>query len=316
MKTINTKYGFLSGFSSTELYPDGSLKECILSRYNTLTTPYGELVPQYENDGVRRRFTKSLSFFADGNLKSIALQNPAEIETSIGTFPAELLTFYESGRIKRLFPLNGKLSGFWNEADEYRLAQEFEFSFPFGGFNQKIIGVQFYETGAVKSITFWPKDWVRIQSPVGTIKVRNGISVYPEGSLKSLEPFQPTLVPTPIGAIEAYDVNAVGINGDINSLAFTSDGQVQGLLTSTAQITVTGEHHKFIHQPGLSPSLFDDEKMETVPLKIEFSAGKIRFPGDSSREYDLQLCNFTIRRAPISQSFCNGCSACISQGLL
>ena len=140
MESIQTKYGVLNGISSVEFYPDGSLKECILSALNRLATPYGELIPQYETDGIRRKYVKSLSFHQNGNLKSISFQKATIISTPLGAFPAELVIFYPGGEIKRLFPLNGKLSGFWSEEDEYQLAQEIEFSFSFGFFKQKVIG--------------------------------------------------------------------------------------------------------------------------------------------------------------------------------
>ena len=309
MKSAETPYGSVQGITSFELYSNGILKECVLNKANLLNTPYGALIPQYQNDGVRRKYVKSLSFYPDGNLKSISLQKAAAIQTSIGRFPAELVTFHPSGEVKRLFPLNGKISGFWSEGEEYQLAQEFEFNFPFGEYKRKIIGIQFYEHGAMKSLTFWPRDTVMLNSPVGPIETRIGFSLYPGGQLKTLEPAKPTLVPTPIGDIEAYNVDAVGIHGDTNSLGFAVDGKVTKLVTTTDQITVRGNHHQFIHQPGLKPSLFDDEKMDTVPLKIEFNGEQVRFDGMKSREYDVKQYSFAIRRALLTQNGCKGCSA-------
>lgn len=312
MKRVETLYGALQGIISFELYPDGSLKECVLGEANNLKTPYGDMVPQFQNDGLRRKYVKSLSFYPEGNLKSISLQKQVAFHTSIGTFPAELVTFHPNGGVKRLFPLNGKISGFWSEGEEYRLAPESEFHFPFGDFKRKIIGIQFYQNGAVKSLTFWPQDKVMLDSPVGLIETRIGFSLYPDGRLKSLEPAKPTLVPTPIGEMEAFNIDAVGIHGDINSLCFTADGKVKELVTSTDQITVTGRHQEFIYQPGLKPSLFDEEKMDTVPLKIEFKGDQVRFGGMESAWYDRKQYQFAIRRIPLSQNGCKGCSACIT----
>ncbi|HBF39950.1 MAG TPA: hypothetical protein DDW50_21925 [Firmicutes bacterium] len=314
MKNIDTKYGSLKGLSATEFYPDGTLKECILSQSNRIKTPYGDLIPQYQNDGVRRKYVKSLSFYQGGQLKSISLQKAALIQTSRGVFPAELVTFHPNGEVKRLFPLNGKISGFWSEGEEYKLAQEFEFHFPFGDFKRKIIGIQFYGNGAIKSMTFWPRDRVTVNSPIGLIEVRIGFSLYPGGQLKTLEPAKPTVAPTPIGEIDAFNISAVGIHGDTNSLGFTVEGKVESLVTSTDQITVIGNHQQFVYQPGLKPSLFDDEKMDTVPLAIEFDGERVCFGGLESAQYDVKDYNFAIRRIPLSQNGCSGCSACVTVG--
>jgi antitoxin component YwqK of YwqJK toxin-antitoxin module len=308
MRVVDTKYGILQGITLFELYSNGSLKECVLNKANLLRTPYGPLIPQYQNDGVRRKYVKSLSFYPDSTLKSISLQKAIKIQTSIGTFPAELVTFHPNGEIKRLFPVNGKISGFWSEEEEYQLAPELEFHFPFGAFKRKIIGIQFYENGAVKSLTFWPRDNVMLDSPVGPIETRIGFSLYPDGRLKTLEPAKPVSVPTPIGEIEVFNVDAVGIHGDTNSLGFTEDGKVRELVTSTEQIAVTRDHYQFVYQPGLKPSLFDDEKLDTVPLKIEFDEEHVRFGGLESARYDIKQYDFNLRRAPLSQNSCVGCS--------
>ena len=45
---------------------------------------------------------------------------------------AELVTFHADGSLRRVFPLNGKLSGYWTEADEGALAKAMELSTPLG----------------------------------------------------------------------------------------------------------------------------------------------------------------------------------------
>jgi len=99
-----------------------------------------------------------LSFYKSGNIKSISLEQQTEISTPIGIFPAELVTFYEDGSINSLFPLNGQISGFWSEEEEGELAQKYHFSFPFGDFYAKIIGLRFYPDGRVRSLILWPNE--------------------------------------------------------------------------------------------------------------------------------------------------------------
>ncbi len=307
MSEITTKYGELHGLVGLERYGDGGIKECTVNQPNELVTEYGVLVPQYENEGPRRKYGKSLSFYEDGQLKSIALQNQQPIKTAIGVFPAELITFYPSGTIRRLFPLNGKLSGFWSEANEYNLAQTFTFEFPFGSFTAKMISVHFYETGAVNSLTFWPAEKMIIQSPVGRVEVRNGLAFYPDGQLKSLEPRKPVRIATPIGELTAYHNQPVGVHGDRNSLVFASNGAVVSLLTTTNRITVIDRYNdtQTIYQPGRKRSLFNEEMLEVIPLAIEFTESTIKFNQQLGHCYQLSQYRFEVTELPdLPQSSC------------
>lgn len=315
MESMMTKYGPIDGIVSADHYSDGSLKECIVGKPISLSTPYGVLVPQYRDDGVRRKYGKSLSFYPDGALKSVSLAEQISIRTSIGTFPAELITFYEDGAIKRLFPLNGKLSGYWSEAKEYSLAREFEFHFPFGSFKRKIISIHFYPDGAVKSLTFWPEDSVTIKSPLGMVAIRKGLALYPDGAVKSVEPFQPLLVPTPIGPISVYDKDAVGIHGDTNSLCFRPDGTVESVISSTDRVTVTDPiGNTIIFQPGFKPSLTNEGMMETVPLPIAFNGDRVRFQNNSSHEYEVDKHSFSIHPLLMMKGSYSGCGSCDLSG--
>ncbi|HEY5561479.1 MAG TPA: hypothetical protein VIK72_06920 [Clostridiaceae bacterium] len=49
-----------------------------------LNTSYGVLVPQYEEAGVRRKHISSISFFNNGNIKSISMQEQVKITTTVG----------------------------------------------------------------------------------------------------------------------------------------------------------------------------------------------------------------------------------------
>lgn len=315
MKNITTRYGILKGLTYVDLYPDGSVKDCVLTKENELKTPYGDFIPQFEDDGVRRKQVKPLSFYRNGNLKSISLQNPVEVMTSAGVLPAEFITFYESGSIRRVFPLDGKLSGYWDEADEYKLAGDFEFNFAFGKLRQKVIGIHFYENGAIKSLTFWPKATFTIQTPVGPAAVRIGIALYPDGMLKSYEPAKPTDVDTPVGKITAYDSKALGIHGDSNSLRFSEDGRIEQVVTSVNRIEVTdkcGRQH--IYEPGAKPALFNGAAKELVPLSVQFYGSKVRFNNSIEDEYDIAECTFSVGscrlQPPNPCSSCSGCAEC------
>jgi antitoxin component YwqK of YwqJK toxin-antitoxin module len=297
MATLETKYGVLQGVTNAVFYENSSLKKCTLEEPNEISTPYGKYIPQHEDDRERRKRAKSLSFSKNGSLESICLQQQQTIQTSVGLIPAEKLTFYESGKLKRVFPLDGKISGFWGEEDEYALATELELDTPFGPLYKKLIALYFYEDGAIKSFTFWPEDSITVPTPLGTLEAQVGISYYNDGKLHSLEPRSPTLVATPIGEIRAFNTSISGLHGDSNSLSFYEDGQIKTLVTSTDHIIVAdSQGNQVVEKPGRKPSLCSDSATEIEPLLVEFLGDKVRFNGKS--EYNLAEHTFTIDYFP------------------
>lgn len=312
MNDLSTKYGLLKGISTVEFYDDGSIMECKLDTYNEIETSYGKLIPQYEDDGLRRKYIKSLSFYKNGKLKSISLQSQTHINTSIGILPAELITFYESGSIKCIFPLNGKITAYWTERNEYNLAEEVNFYFDFAEFSKKIIGVKFYESGAVKSLTFWTGDTVTINTSAGDLQCRIGMSMYENGRLKSVEPLKPTIVQTPIGRIIAFDINAIGINGDINSLCFYEHGSLNTIYTSTDKIEAKEKNGIVtVFEPRLKRSILNENAMDVISLKIEFNDRKVRFNGDVKNEFNIDECDFSIiNNSTNVNSHTNSCAGC------
>jgi hypothetical protein len=315
MPSFMTPYGELKAVSEYTAYAGDRLKDCVVTERSELRTPLGLLTPQYEHAGIRRKHIYSVSFFPNGKISRISLNEQRVVETPIGPLPAELITFYESGGIKRLFPLNGQISGYWGEDDEYRLAGEFYFSLPSGSFKAKIISVYFYENGALRSLTFWPKETVLIKTPVGGQKVRTGLSLYPDGSVESFEPAVPVNVMTPIGLISSYDTAAVGISGDRNSLRFAEGGKLKALISSNTKITVTDRNNQNIktYAPAFIKDMHDYE-MFFQPLAIDFEDGKVRFGGRD--EYIIAENRFRSEpysRPPQSRcSDCSGCSRCFS----
>ena len=313
MERIHTRYGPLAGVATAEFYPGGGIRECTLNQSNPLETRYGILVPQYRDDGVRRKYTQSLSFYPNGILKSISLQEQRPVATPLGAIPAELLTFYESGALRRIFPLNGKLSGYWTEANEYGLAEELELELPCAKLRRKIIGIHFYEGGTVRSITLWPKEHLTLDTPQGRAEARIGFSLYPAGQLQAFEPFLPLAVATPIGPVHAYHLNALGIHADATSLTWEADGAVQSLISSTDRITViTADGRRAVYQPGLRPSLLHEGLREIMPLRIRFTAGKVGF-NQAASEYDLAQATFSVADLPLAPEvgagLCPGCDA-------
>lgn len=312
MQNVTTKYGVLKGVTSLENYSNGSIKECNLDMYNELLTEVGLLIPQYENNGVRKKYVRALSFYESGNLKSLSLQEQTQITTPIGTIPADLVTFYESGKLKRVFPLNGAITGYWTEEDEYGLAKDFSFDFSFGTFQAKPISVYFYETGVVKSVTLWPQETVVVDSPIGKINTRTGISLYADGSLHSVEPTATVSVTTPLGSLMAYNPDSLGIHGDSNSLVFSENGALEALTLSTQKIIVQNKSKQStIYSPGKRPSMTSENEMEVDPLHISFHQGNVRFSGAVQGEHALAAHTFSIQELPAMPSGgCSDCSSC------
>ncbi|AJA47327.1 hypothetical protein CPAST_c12270 [Clostridium pasteurianum DSM 525 = ATCC 6013] len=312
MEKLSTKYGIIEGISSLDYYGNGNPRDCIITKtVNELKTSYGILIPQYESGSERRKHVKSLSFYDDGNLQSIYLQNQTKINTPVGTLPAELITFYKSGKIKRIFPLNGQITAYWSEQDEYNLAEDISLDLSVGKIEKKIISINFYENGVVKSVTFWPTNPVEIDSPIGKVMSRIGFAFYNSGKLKSFEPLRPTKIKTPIGEINAYDVDALGIHADLNSVNFFEDGNIKSLTTSSDSVEITtNTGEKKIYKPGLKISVINDEVKDIVPLTINFDNDKVYFNGDINNSYSLKACSFNVKYIPLQvKSPCAGCSS-------
>ncbi len=313
MNNLYTKYGKINGISSYEAFENGNLKFCNLNMLNNFQTPIGILTPQYEIDSDRRTDITPIYFHDNGNIKSISLQSQIKVNTSVGIIPAEYILFYPDESVQRIFPLNAKLSGFWSEEDEYTLAENISFNLPCGNFDAKVISLLFYQTGELKSITFWPHEHVTINSPVGTIECGYGISFYKDGSISSLEPKMPLLVTTPIGHILPFDNNPLELNGDANSLKFYEDGSIKSLKTTTDRIEII---HKDVMIADFKPasilSILNYSEMETVPLIINFHEDTVTFNNNPDLEYSISSNDFNIYPSELKvTNSCSDCSNCL-----
>ena len=312
---LNTRYGTLTGCIHPEYYEDGAIESCSFSERNELSLSCGTLVPQYGGaDQVRRKYVKSADFYRSGALRRLALEEQTEVETPIGDFPAELLTFYEDGAVRRVFPLNGKISGYWSEQDEARLLFPFHFEFYFGAFSAKIVSVHFYPNGSIRSITLFPGEVVALNTPAGEIPVRTGFSLYESGALESVELAQPTPVLTPIGRITAFDALAVGVHADSNSLRFSESGAVTGIATSSEKIIVQSKAMPLTSvSPVIKPDLTDEEETFLCPVTVRFEGESVVLsngettlcaPGDAA---------FTVIQS--RNAACSSCAGCAARGV-
>ncbi len=306
-----TKFGTLDGIERAEYYPDGTLKECILNKENIVFTECGPLIPQYGEETLRRKYTKSISFYPDGNLKAVSLENQTEILTPIGEMPAELVTFYNTGEVKRVFPTNGKISGYWSEDDERNFNIPLNFSFDFADFTAMVNGICFYRSGTIKSLTLFPGEKIDIITPVGKISTKKGFALFESGILKSTEPDFPIKINTPIGALEAYDPNAIAICADSNSLCFNEDGTISSMLCATNSIAVYPKNEKPVFfSPLKIPSPLNPEEEILIPIKIDFGADSVTISSDKTKTFKINDCTFSIVKSTLCSSSCTDCSSC------
>lgn len=240
MEILDTLYGPIPASGFVERFEDETVMSCTPASAVVFETPLGPLTAQHSTDDLRRRTVQSLSFHPTGVLRALPLEQPTRIETPAGPVDAELLTFHPDGALNRVFPLNGKLSGYWTQEDEGRLARPVRLDTPAGPVEARLIAACFNPGGALLSLTLWPGEVLEVPTPLGSMPARVGVSFRPDGTLRSLEPARPQSVPTPAGFIQAYDLDAVGICGDVNSLGFAPDGSVERLSTTLSRVLATG----------------------------------------------------------------------------
>ncbi len=277
------------------------------------STEAGELVAQHSTDDLRRKTLQPVQTYGNGNVKSLPLEERTPVYTPAGIIEAEMVTFHESGKLKRVFPLNGKLSGYWSQEDEGKLADPLTFDSPAGPLTAKVISLCFYEDGTLRSMTLWPDETLSVQTPAGVIKTRIGASFSRDGHLRSLEPAEPTPLDTPVGRITAYDSDAVGINGDSNSLVFDDQGQVAAVSTTLSMITARHYSGKeFVFVPECRESLCSESDREMVPMRILFDKQgvEISVTPDAEPSY-VDFANYEISSSPFLPQLDN-----LSKGLI
>jgi hypothetical protein len=272
-QTIQTPYGVYSGVAKTELYPDGRIQGISLEDRNVIVTHAGDLIPFYGTEQLRRKNKASVTFHQNGMIKVVALEEQQEVMTPIGELPAELITFYDTGEVHRVFPLDGKISGFWSEEDERALNIPFTFELDFGAFTALLSSICFFRSGEIKSLTLFPGEQIEIShSQIGAIKVRHGVSLYDTGQLESLEPAEPLQLTTPIGLLTAFDPNAIGVNADSNSLRFDREGRTVSLRTAINRIIASRRRdgRTAVFQPSAIRLNDDDDIARIDPVELAF----------------------------------------------
>lgn len=311
--TLTTKYGRLIGCGIQNYYPNHQIKEVTITKRNELLTSYGKMIPKYQISEARDKYRNSLSFYSNGNIKSIYLEERVYVNTSIGTINAEFLTFYEDGEIHRVFPRYGQLSGFWSEENEYETESEFHIKLAPCVIDHKITSFSFYQSGELAAVTILSSDQLGIDTPLGRLQGRYGVAFFPSGLLKSMEPAFPIRIKTTLGVATLYDTQAIGVHADKNSLGFDENGQLTSMAIIAETLHVKRDQKEVILSPRCVASQIDPEKLEILPLNIDLTPEHI-IVRDATKQKHLfeRDCN-TFVLEPFQQYSCylgSNCKTC------
>ena len=308
-----------NGICDTTYYKSGAVNSIRLCQENMIITHAGQLIPYYGEDSPRRKYKASVAFFEDGALRSVSLNAQQEVNTPIGEMPAELVTFYNTGELKRLFPLDGKISGFWSEEDERGLNIPFNFEFDFTAFSAMLSGLCFYKSGNIRSITLFPNETIKISHPlIGSLDVKQGFSLYESGKLQSFEPAAPVKIQTPIGIISAFDPNANGINADMNSICVDEHGNFTSLVCPSDRIHVfrKSDSASFIFKPEIIYAADEPAELLALTLKFDYENYTVTIIDGNGQpntfEFDdtYIIYNDAISSLGCSSGDCANCSLC------
>ena len=209
-----------------------------------IKTAYGNLVPCYDSSDVRKRYREALDRYPSGALRSIYLQDRTVIETQVGKLHAELITFYECGTIKRVFPTYGKISAYHTEEDEYEEADVDRLSVGNSSVSSKMQCVYFDRSGYVKSITIFNKDKMNFATKYGMIVTDLGAEFNEDGGLVSIESVFQTELYTEFGTLHPFNPHRDPMHAEKGSLGFDDDGNIIRFATVRDRIILKDKNGK------------------------------------------------------------------------
>jgi hypothetical protein len=283
----------LRGVTGRILHLSGTIRDCTLNERNVIPTSCGDLVPRYEKLEVRTKPGQSLSFYKSGALRSIYLEDQTKVQTPIGPLEAELVSFYEDGSLNTIFQLNGQLSYAWTEQNEKSLAKDWSLAFGFGIITAKMIAVRFHPEGQVRSLTLWPGETIKINTPVGKVAGRTGVAVHPNGALASFEPAIPVAINTPIGYLLAYDVDAFTVDGDQNSVRFDDQGNLTHI-TTAGEVVIEGPAGTVRIGSNTRFALTEDVLVK-LPIELSFEGDTVVIDnGRNAQRFSITDNKFTV----------------------
>lgn len=317
---IQIENGVLGEVSSFQTYHSGELESVKLNGKNMIVTHVGELVPAYTHT-PRRKNKPSVEFYKSGMVKALMLEEQIEVETPIGSLPAEQVTFYATGELHRLFVTNGQISGFWTEEEEKQHSIPLTFEFDFSSFSAYLSSICFYKSGSIQSITLYPGESIILKTPAGEVETGIGFSLYESGKLESVEPKAPILIQTPIGKFDAFNPDAIGIHAESNSIIFDEKGRLSAFSTADNKVLVQTDKEEFmILKPMETMHPLHDDETVRIAMKIvfDFEADCVSVKADKEYVFSMKTTKFTIQQIETQQMGCSptdcaNCSMCNSK---
>jgi len=299
MNEYMTVYGTLRSIVNEEYYDNGMVNECFVEEECLLQTSIGILVPKYDYSDVRSKYRNALSFYRSGQLKSIYLATRTKINSPVGEYCAEMITFYENGGIHRLFPFYRHISGYWSEEDELLALKPFNENINGILFHHKISCYCYYPSGSIKSLTLPKNEELIVDTTIGVVHGRMGISFYENGRIESIEPKIETNIKTPIGIVAAFDNAPIGVHGDNNSLKFSEDGKLLSIKTIRSGFEIIDNENTNIQiLPKRRRSFLDIDKFEMVPVEIVFREGGVDILDSDGWVYEYSFGSCQIKSIP------------------
>lgn len=247
-----------------------------------IKTRYGEFLPCSDASDLRKKYRCTVDHHKNGNLKSIYLQDPETVSLPEGDFQAELMTFYEDGSIKRVFPLYGQLSAYWSLEDEQQGAPYYDFRVEGEVLRIRPHCLFFYPSGKLRSITLWPNDKITVRTSAGPVETKLGVEFYENGRIRSIEPVIGTTVKTPWGDVSPYIYRPVMFHAENSSMTFDEDGRLSGFSTIKNGVEADG----IVYRPGgyMQPLTvrLDGDTLHitghvTKDIRVDSLTAKVRF---------------------------------------
>jgi hypothetical protein len=317
-KIFKTSVGLLKGVVGEIVDCNGILLSCMLGKRNEISYQGEIYIPKYTEEDFRTRYRDAVKFYRDGALKSVYLEEPQEINTPVGKMNAELVTFYQSGHLHRVFLSYGQISAYWSEEEEAERLGMYEVNAYGQKLKARISCFQFYESGAIKSITLWPGESITVCTSAGSIRVRYEISFYESGSIQSVEPDRPVKITKDAIDYYAYDNQAVGIGNGSNSLSFYEDGRIKSLKSAVSAVIISDSNKEIRIAPEYRMSMTDMEKTEIIPIKVAFEEERLIITNSDGVLHHFLLTGSELKTELLLKNFltlteatkCSGCSGC------
>ena len=193
---------------------------------NTVNTKYGELRPYNGASDYRKKYRFAIDYYNDGSLRSVYLDEPEILEFPAGRFQTELITLYEDGNVKRIFPLYGQISAYWSIEEEAENAPYYDFNVSGDTLRIRPQCIYFYPSGKIRAVTLWPGDEIVVTTTAGKVKTKLGFELYESGRLRSIEPVYGTVIKTSKGDIKPYKYRPVMMHAENATLKFEENGNV------------------------------------------------------------------------------------------